>query len=307
MSNNYRIQTNLNSVKYEYTNWDGKCINTLIFKGGGTKAIVYVGALRKLEEVNMLKKIKFLAGTSSGAQTAALISCGYTSNQIENIFKYIPWKKIFKYGFLNKNGICNLFLKFGFFDSKNLENYIEELLYLKTGKKKISFKELYQKSKIHLKIGVCSLTDREFKYIDHLSYPDMPVSTGLSASSSIPFLFSCVKWKNEVFVDGGLIGNLPITAFPDNKCLAFNLFNIKDKTNVKKNPTNIFTYSKIIFDILYKYAQKMFSRKNAQIQNIEFIDIFTNNLNLLDTNINNSTINKLTGYGYNAVEKFLHI
>ena len=51
----------------------------------------------------------------------------------------------------------------------------------------------------------------------------MPVSLGLTASSSIPLIFSVTKWENEYFVDGGLIGNLPITAFPNNNCLAFNL------------------------------------------------------------------------------------
>lgn len=300
-----RIKSNLYSVKYECSDWDGKCIDTLIFKGGGTKAIVYAGAIRKFEEKDMMKKIKFLAGTSSGAQTAALICCGYSSHELENVLRGVPWKRILNSGVFNTKGVCNLITKYGFFDSKNLQSYIEYLLYKKTGKRNITFKELYKISKIHLKIGVCSLTERRFKYIDHKTYPDMPVSIGLTASSSIPFVFSCTRWKNEFFVDGGLIGNLPVTAFPENNCLAFNLFNIKDKRNLNKNPKNIIDYGKIIFDILYKYAQEMFSPKNKNIDNVEFIEIFTNKVSLLDTNISNETIAELTDYGYNAVETFL--
>lgn len=106
-----------------------------------------------------------------------------------------------------------LFTKFGINNGKYLEKYLDELIYQKTKIKHLTFLKLYNKSNIYLKIGVCSLTDQQFKYIDHLSYPDMPISIGLRASSSIPFVFTCTKWKNELFVDGGLVGNLPVTAF----------------------------------------------------------------------------------------------
>ena len=183
----------------------------------------------------MLQEVKYLAGSSSGAQTAALICCGFSSKELENALRFAPWKKILNSGLFKSKGIFNFISKYGFYDSKNLQDYLESLIYIKTGRKEITFKELYDMSNIHLKVGVCSLTDKKFKYIDHQSYPNMPISVGLTASSSIPFVFTTTKWKDELFVDGGLIGNLPITAFPDNNCLAFNLLDMSDKKILNKN------------------------------------------------------------------------
>ena len=46
----------------------------LVFKGGGVRGIAYMGALAILEEVEVLKNIKRVAGTSSGAIAATMVS-----------------------------------------------------------------------------------------------------------------------------------------------------------------------------------------------------------------------------------------
>ena len=83
-----------NDYNFKCSQWDGKKIDTLIFEGGGVRAVVYSGALKKLEEVDMMKCVKNIAGTSSGAQTAALLCCGYKSNEIKSVLRMAPWKKI---------------------------------------------------------------------------------------------------------------------------------------------------------------------------------------------------------------------
>ena len=47
-----------------------------------------------------------------------------------------------------------LFTKFGINNGKYLEKYLDELIYQKTKIKHLTFLELYNKSNIHLKIGV---------------------------------------------------------------------------------------------------------------------------------------------------------
>ena len=42
----------------------------------------------------MIQEIEYLAGTSSGAQTAALLCCGYNSNELKEALKNAPWEKI---------------------------------------------------------------------------------------------------------------------------------------------------------------------------------------------------------------------
>ncbi|MBI3236710.1 MAG: patatin-like phospholipase family protein, partial [Chlamydiales bacterium] len=55
----------------------------LVFQGGGPKGMAYVGALRTMEQLNVLTEVRRVAGTSAGAITAALLSVGYTSRELE--------------------------------------------------------------------------------------------------------------------------------------------------------------------------------------------------------------------------------
>ncbi|VVU94638.1 Patatin-like phospholipase [seawater metagenome] len=303
----YTRKLSLNN-NYDFTcsNWDGSDINTLIFEGGGVRAVVYSGVIKKLEENGILDNIKYLAGTSSGAQTAALICCGYDSIDLKNALKNAPWKKILNGGFLSFKGIYFLFSKYGVYNAIYLETYLDELMYNKTGLRQITFKELYNLSGIHLKIGVCSLRDHEFKYIDHFNYPDMPVSKGLLASSSVPILFTTTIYNDECFTDGGLVGNLPTTAFPYNKCLAFSLSGNNESIQARNNPQNLLSFIKIVLNILLNYARELYSSKNLCLRNIEFIKIFTGDIGLLDTKMTNETIENLIEHGYLAVESFLN-
>lgn len=303
---NHNKNNDNNNFSYICSKWDGSKFNSLILEGGGVRAVVYAGALKKLSEENILKNIKYIAGTSSGAQTAAFLAAGFNYEEITNVLRFAPWNKIFDGGFFSIKGLFYLINKFGFYNPKYLENYIDDLLFLKTGIKNITFLELFNLSNIHLKIGVCTLKFQEFKYIDHISYPNMPVSKGLLASSSIPLLFTATEWNNELFIDGGLIGNLPITAFPDSKCLALQLCSDNEFNYIEKeNPKNLLTFLRIILNILFKFAKDNYSPKNKFIKNIDYIQIYTGSIGVLDTNMTNKTIDNLVNYGYQAVDEFL--
>ena len=122
----------------------------------------------------------------------------------------------------------------------------------------------------------------------------------------IPFIFTSVNWQDDIFIDGGLVGNLPITAFPEYNCLAFNLITNKDNgEKEKKKPNNIFFFIKNIVLILLKNARNFYSSKTPCINNIDFIEIYTGNVSILDKNMSNTTINLLINYGYNSVDSFL--
>ena len=53
--------------------------------GGGVKGAAHIGAIKALEENNI--KFQYISGTSSGSIVAALYACGYTTDEIYNIFK----------------------------------------------------------------------------------------------------------------------------------------------------------------------------------------------------------------------------
>ena len=57
----------------------------LVFEGGGVKGIAYAGAIKVLEERDMLKDVRRVAGTSAGAITSTLLALGADSEDVKDI------------------------------------------------------------------------------------------------------------------------------------------------------------------------------------------------------------------------------
>jgi len=79
----------------------------LVLSGGGVKGAAHIGVLKALEEENI--KFNFISGTSLGSIVAALFVCGYSAEEIFDIFK--QYCKEIKY-----------------FDFKNIINIIKYLI-----------------------------------------------------------------------------------------------------------------------------------------------------------------------------------
>merc|ERR1719336_3124446 len=78
------------------TSKDGsRPIEAVIFEGGGTKGRAYAGCIERLQErSDILKHVKYYAGSSAGAQTAALLAVGYSGKQLKKIMSEAHWKKM---------------------------------------------------------------------------------------------------------------------------------------------------------------------------------------------------------------------
>ena len=201
-------------------------INTLIFEGGGIKGLSYVGALKELEENNMidLKHIKYVGGTSAGAIVATLIASQHSTSDMHDILFNTKWEK-FKDGRFMSN-VFRLINKFGFYKGNYLEKFIESILYKKFGVKNITFSELFQITKRHLKIIGTNLSRSEITYMDYVLTPDMPVAKGVQISACIPIVFKPVKHDNDLYIDGSLLKNLDTRLFssePNVNGIAFDL------------------------------------------------------------------------------------
>ena len=59
--------------------------NGLCLAGGGVKGAAHIGAIKALEEENI--KFQYIGGTSSGSIVACLYACGFTSDEMYEIFK----------------------------------------------------------------------------------------------------------------------------------------------------------------------------------------------------------------------------
>ncbi|WP_164931737.1 patatin-like phospholipase family protein [Dyella sp. M7H15-1] len=83
-------------------------IEDLTFSGGGNKGIAYGGTVRALEETGVLSEVKKVHGASAGAMTAAMIACGVSQDEFNQLLDELDFKKLF--GGVVEHGFSALFV-----------------------------------------------------------------------------------------------------------------------------------------------------------------------------------------------------
>lgn len=184
-------------------------IDTLVISGGGVKGIVFIGALKYLEEVKDMRTdikidIKRIYAVSVGSIIGLLYAIGYTSEEMEG--------EIFK---LDTKSLQNIRLKtfiknYGLDSGKKIMKWLEELVERKGYKKTITFKQLLKLRGIDLNIGSTNLNKYKSVYFNNVISPNLRIIRAIRMSIGIPLVFSSVKYKGEVYVDGGVINSYPI-------------------------------------------------------------------------------------------------
>lgn len=167
-----------------------KPIIGLTLSGGGMRGIAHIAVLKALEEYDL--KPQIISGTSAGSIIAAFYSLGKTPDEMMEIVKQTTFFSR-SYLKLSKNGI---------FSSK----FIVKLLHDHFPED--DFKVL----KIPIYIAATEMTHG---IVDFFSEGEL--FGPLLASSSVPFVLPPVKMGEKIYVDGGVLDNLPIEPIID-KC-----------------------------------------------------------------------------------------
>ena len=257
-------------------------INKLVFSGGSTKGISYIGIIKGLEEKNLFKDIKTFAGTSIGAIFGFLLAIGYDYYLLNSIVTSIDIEKLCK---------INKMSSYGFDDGINLVSKIKELMDNKNIKHDITFRELFKLTNKRLIITVTNLTLKKAEYLDYKRTPDMNVLIGLRMSFSVPIVFKPIIYDGCYYVDGGLVDNLPVSIFKNkDKCLCVYI----DSGFVINSTVN---YLMSLFDFIG-------STKNIKEMNLK--NIITLNITMGCTNFKFSRdeIDKFIKYGYSMFNKW---
>ena len=251
-------------------------INKLVFSGGSTKGISYIGIIKGLEERNLFKEIKTFAGTSIGAIFSFLLAIGYDYYSLNSIVNSIDIEKLCK---------INKMSSYGFDDGVNLVSKIKELMDNKNIKYDITFRELFKLTNKRLIITVTNLTLKKAEYLDYKRTPDMNVLIGLRMSFSVPIVFKPIIYNGCYYVDGGLVDNLPISVFKNkNKCLCVYI----DSDFVINSTVN---YLMSLFDFIG-------STKNIKEMNLKNIIILNITMGCTNFKFSRDEIDKLIDYGY---------
>lgn len=274
-------------------------IKNLVISGGGIRIMTIIGAIKYLEEKNILCNIEKFYGTSAGSILCLLIILGFNNSEIIRFIENFNLNKIFKIdtdNFFTNYSICNnnkfeklikLFINFKI-TTNNLENLDIDRNY-----ENITMLELFNKTNKHLIVTTASIKQKKAVYIDHLLFPELPVWKAILMSCSIPFIFQPVSWENDLYIDGGLIDNFPLFNIPQEEIK----YTLGLETNIEHeiydNYSNIYEY---IYDI-YKVITQ--TNKTYKYYNIITIKIGKNMINSsIDVDISNDIKNSLINEGY---------
>lgn len=186
----------------------------LVLSGGGAKGIAHIRTLQVLDSLNIVPDL--IVGNSMGSIVGGLYAMGYSGDSIANLTKNANWEKLLG-GKVSLN-------KVGAEEKSEYNRYLIEL----------DFKEgnintgLYILNDQNLRefIAFLAVPSYEIEQFDDLPIPFRAVATdiingnevildqgslamAMRASMSIPGVFSPVRYKNTLLVDGGLLNNFP--------------------------------------------------------------------------------------------------
>ena len=160
----------------------GKLKIGIALGGGGARGFVHLGVLKALEEKGITPDI--VSGASAGAIIGAFLASGKKPSEIMTLIKdnkFIDYAKL-------SLPITGLF---------NLNNFEENIKVDLSAK---NFSDL----KLPFYVAVSNLYSGKVEYLN-----EGPLIPAIKASCSIPILFSPVEINKQLYVDGGLLDNLP--------------------------------------------------------------------------------------------------
>lgn len=156
----------------------------LVLSGGGARGAAHIGVIQALEELGL--HFSRVSGTSAGAMVGALYANGYSP---EEQFEIVRQVTIFSSvrpawtwaGLLKMDGFQEL-----------LHKYLPE--------------NDFSKLKKPLTIAASEIRKGEIKY-----FTQGELVPAILASCCIPAIFNPLEFDGSMYVDGGLLDNLPVT------------------------------------------------------------------------------------------------
>ena len=272
-------------------------IKNIVFSGAGLRIYTFLGFIKALNELDLLKNITSIIGTSSGSLIAVLCILDFSYREIEEIILKINTSNLKN---INSDNIINFFKDYGVDDGKNFERIINIILRTKVKNENITFKELYELNHKKLIITATCVNSMDIEYFDYETTPDIPIKKVLLMSISIPLIFKPVKLDNKFYVDGGLISHYPIDYFKNNKeetlgiLVTSSLNKFIEINNIKDYIYNIMSCS---FINLIKNCYNNYKENTVLVEN--------NTVNFLDFNIEYNTKIELIDEGYKETIKML--
>ncbi|PLR87557.1 MULTISPECIES: patatin-like phospholipase family protein [Bacillus] len=190
-----------------------------VFSGGGIKGFALIGAYKEVEKRGF--RFVRVAGTSAGSIVAALVTAGYTSDEI---FKRLD--ELDLSAFMDPRTTLLpfpiakwllIYWRLGLYKGNALEKWIAEQLMVKGLR---TFSDLPPNT---LRVIASDLSNGRLLVLPDdlprfgIDPGSFPIAKAIRMSCSLPFFFEPVKLKTgsetNIIVDGGVLSNFPMWLF----------------------------------------------------------------------------------------------
>lgn len=189
----------------------------LVLSGGGAKGVAHVGVIKVLEEAGI--PIDYIAGTSMGSIVGGLYSIGYTTRELDSLFRSQDWTtllsdkiprddKLISEKELTDTYLISVPLSFdkkfvipsGVIAGQSVLNLLNELT-IGYHDESVDFNEF--------KIPFAAITYDLVKG-EQVVERSGNLALAIRSSMSIPGVFAPVRRDSMMLVDGGIYNNFPI-------------------------------------------------------------------------------------------------
>jgi patatin-like phospholipase/acyl hydrolase len=179
-------------------------IQHLVLSGAGSDGLIQLGMLEQLMvEMFSMDNIKSIYGTSAGSIIGILLCLKVPLQEIIDYFIQRPWDKWFKpdvFQFMESKGFVN---------SSCFQELLAPFFNAYDINISITLQELYERSGIDFHVFTTAVTHMKSVDLNHIDFPDLSAVQAICMSSSIPILFTPIQYKDEYYIDGGVLNHCP--------------------------------------------------------------------------------------------------
>ncbi len=215
--------------------WRGRRIG-LALGGGGVLGAAHIGVLKALEENEIV--VERISGTSVGAFVSALYAFGVTPDRIEAAVLDLNWLDISSFSFSAH----------GFLSNQKLGDVFRRL----------AGDASFADAKIPLSIVAADIETGE-----KTVFGTGRVDSAIMASACIPGVFIPVEIDGKMFVDGGVVENVPVSPLLESGCRTVVGVNLIARRAYRK-PANI-------LDVLANSLYIMVGRTEARHEKADLV------------------------------------
>jgi NTE family protein len=289
-------------IDFDYTSTktslvDFRLADSLVLSGGGVKGVYLLGALEYLNNEVGFGHIKAYYGVSIGAVICALILSGYTP--IEVMAQICVQKIQQKVSVIDKNIVERKSL----FNPKHFIEILEKMITEKLSTVP-TLKEFYEITGKDLYITtICLSTPYTPLYLHHSTHPDIPLSTAVHMSMSIPFAFGYVEYESKRYMDGGILDNFPIIYASDTSKRPFGICFKNEKP--LEDDSSFLNEVLFVITLPVGYLTEL-AKKNCP-KNVVYVEIDTEEgaAGFISFSRQNSAIYEMFAKGYHECRKTL--